>query len=160
MTDIILEDDLTEEDIDISELESLDDQKECCEKMLDGIIYEEGRLKHRMTSIQTINDAIQSDEKLVNSLSEYLGYHYGRMSASKNIINNALVNLGSFLEGNMDEIDHGARGMYLSLWYNIGVSGIDEVEECLLDLEKMESDIVETAFNTGDGSIFDKETLH
>lgn len=133
MTDIILEDDLTEEeDIDISELESLDDQKECCERMLDGIIYEEGRLKNRMASIQTINDAIQSDDKLVNSLGEYLGYHYGRMSASKNIIDNALINLGNFLEGNMDEIDHGARGMYLSLWYNIGVSGIDDVEECSL----------------------------
>lgn len=160
MDDILVLDNEVQEEIDISELESLDDQKRCCEKMLDGILFEEDRLSNRMISIQTINDAVQSNEKLVYSLGEYLGYHYGRMSASKTIINNALVNLGSFLEGDMDEIDHGARGMYLSLWYNIGVSGIDDIEECLLDLEKMESDIVETAFNTGDGSIFDKETLH
>ena len=160
MTDIMLDDHEPTEDIDISELTSIDEQKECCKKMLDGIIYEEDRLSKRMMSVQTINHAIQSDEKLVNSLGEYLGYHYGRMSASKNIIDNALINLGCFLEGDMDEVDHGARGMYLSLWYNIGISGIDEVEECLHDLEKMENDIVETAFKNGDNSIFDKETLH
>lgn len=146
-------------DVDISQLATLDEQKEVCERMIDGISYEESRLDNRMFSIQTINNAVQSDEKMVTNLSEYLGYHFGRMEASKGLCDNARINLKKFLEGNLDDIDHGARGMYISLWYNIGISSIDEIDECLRDLEKLEGDIVEVALKEGkDLSI--QETLH
>lgn len=146
-------DDLQEQqldtDVDISQLATLDEQKEVCERMIDGISHEESRLDNRMFSIQTINNAVQSDDKMVNNLSEYLGYHFGRMEASKGLCNNARINLKNFLEGNLDDIDHGARGMYISLWYNIGISSIDEIDECLKDLEKLEGDIVEVALKEG-----------
>ena len=138
-----------ETDVDISSLSTLDEQKECCERMIDGIGYEEKRIDNRMLTIQTINTAIQSDEKMITNLSEYLGYHFGRMEASKGLCDNARLNLNNFLEGKLDDIDHGARGMYISVWYNIGISSIDEIDECLRDLEKLEGDIVEVALKEG-----------
>lgn len=142
---------------DISELISLEDQKLCCEKMLDEILDAEDILNTRLTGIQTINDAIQSDQQLINSLSEFLGYHYGRMSTSRGMVNVALVNLNRFMEGGLDNIDHGARGMYLNVWYNLGVSGLVDIEECLVDLEQMEAEIVEVASKNGN---IRPETLH
>lgn len=150
---------LSNDDVDISELLSLEDQKECCEKMLDCILDAEDNLNNRLISVQTINDAIQSDDRLINSLSEFLGYHYGRMSSSKGMVNTALINLNRFMEGGLDEIDHGARGMFLNVWYNLGVSGLLDLEECLDDLEKMEADIMENASETGT-EIIKREKLH
>ena len=159
MVDDLDENMLSDEEIDISQLLSLDDQKECCEQMLDYILDIEDDLNTRLTSIQTINNAVQSNEQLIKSLGEFLGYHYGKMNASKNMVNTSLVNLNRFMEGGLDEIDHGARGMYLNVWYNLGVTGLTEMEECLNGLERMEMDIIETAKETGDGFI-SREMLH
>lgn len=150
---------LSNDEVDISQLLSIDDQKDCCEQMLDYILDVEDDLNNRLTSIQTINDAVQSNDQLINSLGEFLGYHYGRMSSSKNMVNTSLVNLNRFMEGGLDEIDHGARGMYLNVWYNLGLAGLNDMEECLSGLEKMEMDIIETAKESGDGFI-SREVLH
>ena len=128
--------------------------------MLEEILNAEDMFNNRMTSVQTINDVIQSDEKLVNSLSEFLGYHYGRMSASKIMISRVLINLNRFVEGSLDEIDHGARGMYLNLWYNLGISEISEFDECLTDLENMEMDIIKTVTSAGEDIMILRETIH
>ncbi len=146
------------EEVDMSQLTSLTEQKEYCGRMMDGILYEENKLKNRLLTIQTINSAVQSDDKLIYSLSEFLGYHYGKMDASKGLFANVLNNLNDFLEGRLDEVDHGARGMYLNLWYNIGMSSLEEISECLTDLEHMEEEIIEIAMK--DGKEFDGETIH
>ena len=149
------------DDVDISEFLSLEEQKECCEFMLDEILDAENMLNNRMASVQTINDVVQSQERLMNSLGEFLGYHYGRMSSSKIMISTVLVNLNRFLEGSLDETDHGARGMYLNLWYNLGIAKLTEFEECLADLESMEMDIIKTATGNGeDYIVLSETTLH
>ena len=150
---------LISDEVDVSKLISLEEQKECCEKMLDQILDIEYNLNYRLMSIQTINDAVQSDDHLINSLGEFLGYQYGKMNSSKNMVNTALINLNRFMEGGLDEIDHGARGMFLNVWYNLGVAGLVDLEEILSDLEKMEMDIIETASEKGNG-IITRETIH
>jgi hypothetical protein len=157
MDDVIHAEEHIDAEVDVSELPSLEEQKDCCEKMLSCILDAENVLKNRISSIQTINNAVQSDETLIKSLSEFLGYHYGRMSSSRGMIEAVLVNLNTFMDGKLDEVDHGARGMFLTVWYNLGVSGLEDLDICLEDLEKMEMDIIGAASSTG---ITHQETLH
>jgi hypothetical protein len=131
-----------DEEIDISELTTLEEQKTCCEKMVHSIVSEERHLKQRLITLQTVNDVVSADDKLKLHVDEYLGYNYGSISVSMSVVDNALQNLTSFSDGRYDLLDHGARGMFLNMWFNFAISHLESVSGCVVDLEKIEGDIV------------------
>jgi len=140
---------IIEDDVDVSQLETLEEQKLYCGKMLDGILYEENKLNNRLITVGSVNNTVQADDRIASSFGEYLGYNYGRMDASKGVFSSVLINLGNFIEGSLDTVDHGARGMYINLWYNLGLSSLNDFAECLIELEKIETDVIELAMKEG-----------
>ena len=149
------------EEIDLSELETVEEQIECCERMMDEIIFLESNIKNRISCIQTINNVLLSDIELASSMGEFVSYHYGRMNILMNNINNVISNLGYFIEGNFNEMDNGARGMYINIWYNIGLVTLDNIDHCIDCLEKIEMDIIGSIHgDENEAVIINGETIH
>jgi hypothetical protein len=73
------------------------------------------------------------------SMGEYVGYHYGSLNASMDFVESALTHLDKFDEGNYDELDHGARGMFINMWFNIAIVHMETADTNIDSLEKMES---------------------
>lgn len=148
-------------EIDIGELKTLGEQQDCCIQMLDELLRREKILRNRISCIQTVNNMLQSEDILMKELGEFVGYHYGRLHTSLSSASTALMNLNGFADGELDDMDHGARSIYLGLWYNIGAAGLNAIEDCVYELEKIEMDLIEMAPKTDDGHYTIKgETIH
>lgn len=136
-----VEDDLLNEDVDMSTVTDLEQQKTYCKKMLKVLELEGQRLRKRFTGTQTINGFVDSSAKLRSEVSEYIGYNYGSINQCMVLVDSAVVNLQQFDEGSFDDVENNARGMFLSLWYNLGLSHISMMNEIMADLEKFEKDL-------------------
>ena len=161
MSDEIIEKVGVDDSVDISELPDLESQKECCEKMLDTLSDEEKRLQSCFINSQTICDLIDTNEKMKSDMGEYVGYHYGSISVSMDTITVALMNLNKFAAGDFDDIDHGARGMYISIWFNMAISSIMSIDLSAKSLEELENEMIKKTINEfGESLILTKETIH
>ncbi|KKN48496.1 hypothetical protein LCGC14_0652490 [marine sediment metagenome] len=161
MSNEIIEKVGVDETVDISELPDLAAQKECCEKMIDTLFIEEKRLKSCFISSQTIYDLIDENEKLRSDMGEYVGYHYGSINISMDTVTAALVSLKKFSAGDLDNIDHGARGMYISIWFNMAVSSIISIDLSATNLEELESEMIKKSIEEhGENLILTKGTVH
>lgn len=150
-----------DETVDVSELPDLAAQKECCEKMIDTLFGEERRLQSCFINSQTIYDIINTSEKIRSDMGEYVGYHYGSINVSMNTVTAALFNLRKFAAGDLDNIDHGARGMYISIWFNMAVSSIISIDLSANNLEELESEIIKKTINEhGENLILTRGALH
>ena len=150
-----------DETVDVSELPDLAAQKECCEKMIDTLFGEERRLQSCFINSQTIYDIINTSEKIRSDMGEYVGYHYGSINVSMNTVTVALFNLRKFAAGDLDNIDHGARGMYISIWFNMAVSSIISIDLSANNLEELESEIIKKTINEhGENLILTRGALH
>ncbi len=129
--------------------------------MIDTLFKEERRLQSCFINSQTIYDFIDTSEKLRSDMGEYIGYHYGSINVSMNTVTAAMVNLKKFAAGDFDDIDHGARGMYISIWFNMAVSSIDLIDMSAKSLEELESEMIKKTIDEhGENLILTKETLH
>ena len=162
MSDDPVDNDLLTEDIDMSTVTDLEQQKTYCKKMLKVLELEGERLKKRFTGTQTINGFIDSSEKLRSEVSEYIGYNYGSINQCMVLVDSAMVNLQRFDEGSFDDVENNARGMFLSLWYNLGLSHITMMNEIMTDLEKLEKDLLVRLVEESDGDdiIVTRGVLH
>lgn len=161
MSNEIIEKVGVDETVDISELPDLEAQKVCCKKMIDTLFSEEKRLKSCFICSQTIYDLIEENEKLRSDMGEYIGYHYGSINVEMDTVTVALVNLKKFSAGDLDNIDHGARGMYISIWFNMAVSSIISIDLSANNLEELESEMIKkTIAEHGENLILTKGTVH
>lgn len=150
-----------DETVDISELSNLAAQKECCEKMIDTLFSEERRLQTCFINSQTIYDIIGTSEKIRSDMGEYVGYHYGSINVSMDTVTVALFNLRKFAAGDLDDIDHGARGMYISIWFNMAISSIMTIDLSANNLEELESEIIrKTVDEHGENLILTRGMIH
>ncbi len=150
-----------DETVDISELSDLAAQKECCEKMIDTLFSEERRLQTCFINSQTIHDIIDSSEKIRSDMGEYVGYHYGSINVSMDTVTVALFNLRKFAAGDLDNIDHGARGMYISIWFNMAISSIMTIDLSANNLEELESEIIKKTIDEhGENLILTRGMIH
>jgi len=150
---------LESEIIDISTLKTLEEQKECCNTMLEHIKIEEIRISNGIKCVQTINDVMHNDNELAISLGEFIGYHFGRMNTSKNMFDNAISNLNDFVAGNYDDLEHGSRGMFISVWHTVGVHSLYDIDDCLSELEDMEVELMQMS-SVSEKSAMLHETMH
>ena len=149
------------EDLDFNEISDLEEQKAYCGKMILLLGYEEKRLKKEFLGIQTLNDVVDSDDKIRADLSEYVGYHYGSIAECMTIVGTALANLERFREGKFDEINSGARGMFLSLWYNLALVKVGVIKQSLSSLELLETEVIDQLVADNQGLIsIDRGYIH
>lgn len=161
MSNEIIEKVGVDETVDISELPDLAAQKKCCKKMIDTLFSEERRLQSCFINSQTIHDFIDVNEKLRSDMGEYVGYHYGSINVSMDTVTSALFNLRKFAAGDLDNIDHGARGMYISIWFNMAISSIMSIDLSANNLEELEFEIIKKTFDeNGENLILTKGTVH
>lgn len=155
-TTIILEED---EELDMAEILDLDEQKGVCSTMFSILKTEETRIKNRLLITQTVTDLLDSDENIKAKVGEYVGYHFGAMSHNMMMVESAIKNLKRFQDGHLDKADAPARGMYVTIWYNIALENINLVESSMGNLEALESDLVEKEMG-GENAIVKRGTLH
>ena len=156
VTTIILEPD---EELDMAKILDLDEQKDVCSTMFGILKTEELRIKNRLIITHTVTDLLDSDENIRSKVGEYVGYHFGSMSHNMMMVSSAMKNLKRFQDGHLDKVDPQARGMYVTIWYNIARSNIDLVEGSMGNLEALESDLVEQEMGSEDAAI-KRGTLH
>lgn len=143
MSDLVESDETDTKDIDISQLTNIEDQKDCCDEMVKILFEEQERLNNRFFDVQTIYDILEHDSKLKENMSEYIGYHYGSINESMKMFDFAFENLRKVLLGSLDKLDIGARGMYITIWYNIALEAIYNMDQNCEELSRIESDLVE-----------------
>lgn len=129
-------------DVDFSEITELEEQISYCEKMLKILDLEESLLRKQFMGAQTLTDLIDTDLKIKAEVGEYLGYNYGTINQSMNLVDNAVLNLKKFAEGNLNDIDPAARGMFISIWYNLAAEQLATVTNIMGELEGLEHDLV------------------
>ncbi len=137
-------------DVDLSEVTDLEAQKSYCGKMLKMLELEESIIRKRFIGAQTLADFVDADLKIKAEVGEFIGYNYGTINQCMVLIDSAVLNLKKFNEGDFDEIDDGARGMFISLWYNLGITHLGEVDHMMGELEGLEQDLIEKLANTTD----------
>lgn len=149
-------------DIDLSKVMELDDQKTYCQKMFKVLELEESILKKRFLGAQTLIDFMDANIKVKAEVSEFVGYNYGNINQCMVLVDSAVLNLKKFHEGGLDDIEDSARGMFISLWYNIGITHLDSVKHMMNELEGLEQDLLENIANSTDEDILEikKATLH
>lgn len=143
MSDNTTEEFIMDDDIDLSTVTELDDQKNYCEKMVKVLKLEESMMRKRFVGAQTLADFVDADLKIKAEVGEFVGYNYGTISQCMSMVDNAVSNLQNFNNGDFDEVDDSARGMFISLWYNLGLSHLDSVHQSMSELEGIEKEILE-----------------
>lgn len=143
------------ESIDISQLSDIKDQKECCDEMIKVLFDEQDRLQSRFLGVQTIYDILESDSEIKKSMSEYIGYQYGIINEAMKMFEISFHNLQRVLSGSYDKLDFGARGMYITLWYNIGLESIRTIDESCEELSQTEADMIKRIMNDEDSETAD-----
>ncbi len=137
-------------DVDLSTVTELKDQKSYCKKMLKVLELEGRILRKRFIGTQTLADFVDADVNIKAEVSEFVGYNYGTINQCMILVDSAVMNLQKFHEGDFDEIDDGARGMFISLWYNIGVTHLDSVDHVMGELEGLEEDLLRKLVDSTD----------
>ncbi len=162
MLDNITEE-FTMDDVDLSEVTELDDQKNYCKKMVKILKLEESMMRKRFVGAQTLADFVEADLNIKAEVGEFVGFNYGTINQCMTLVDNAVLNLQNFNNGDFDDVDDGARGMFISLWYNLGLTHLDSVHRSMNELEGIEKEILEK-LSTGvneDGTLeINKRILH
>ena len=148
-----------ETELDMAKILDLNEQKDVCSNMFGVLKTEESRLKNRLIITQTVTEFLDADENVRSKVGEYVGYHFGAMSHNMMMVDSAIKNLKSFQDGHLDEVDAPARGMYVSIWYNIALENIDLVESSMGNLEALESDLVKQEMGDGN-TVVKRGTIH
>ena len=150
-----------EKTVCITELEDLEEQKEICSQLIQLILDEEKKLQTDFTGIQTLYDILEKDPDMKLHLSEFIGYNYGTINSSLTIVENSIANLKNFMNGSWNEFDAKARGMYISIWYNMALDNISIISDSNDELAKIEADVVSKILsdNTEEAQIF-KGQMH
>lgn len=159
-----IEDNIFDEEIDLSEITGIEEQKEFCGKMLRVLELEEKRLRKRFVNTQTLNDFVETSPKTIADLTQFVGYNYGTINQCMVLIDSAVVNLQRFQEGMFDDVDENARSMFISLWYNLGLSHVDMINSSMKELEELEKDVLERltekAERDGDDLVVTRGVVH
>lgn len=149
-------------ELDMGQIQDLSQQKQVCFKMFTILQGKESIVKNRFIIAQTVSDFLESDEKVRAHVGEFVGYHFGAINHNMFMIDSAMSNLKNFHDGHLDAIDPPARGMYVSIWYNIALANLELMEDSMIHLESLESDLVEKvmADQDTDNIILKRGTLH
>ena len=86
---------------------------------------------------------MELDADMKSSMSEYIGYQYGIINESMRMLDLSFHNLTNVLNGGLDSLDHGARGMYITIWYNMALESIRTIDDGCEELTMIESEMVE-----------------
>jgi len=150
------------EEIDMSQISDLSQQKQVCSKMFNILQGEESKVKNRFMVAQTVTDFLESDENVRANVGEFVGYHFGSINHNMFMVESAMNNLKRFHDGHLDLTDSHARGMYVSIWYNIALANLELMEDSMLHLESLETDLVEKelADQGNDGLVLKRGTMH
>lgn len=150
------------DDMDMSQIQDLGQQKKICFKMVNILQGEESRIKNKFMIVQTVNDFLEMDKKIRTRVGEFVGYHFGMINQNMIMVKSAMKNLEHFQAGQFDAIESSARGMYVSLWYNIALTNLESVEDSMMHLESLEHNLIqdELAEHGHDNLILRKGTIH
>lgn len=149
-------------DVDISKIIDLSEQKVLCSNMLSIVQGHELKLKNRFIGAQTVTDFIEANRQIKEDMGEFIGFHFGCISSAMMLVDSALMNLKRFKEGDFDSIDSSARGMFVSMWYNIALVNIELLDTSMQQIENLEADLVHQQMElTGSNEIILKRgTIH
>ena len=131
-----------DDDLDISDCETLDDQKLVSLELLDSLIDCDQHMKLRITNIETLNDFVRADTEIASNVGEFVGYHYGRIEEANRNTKQSIGNLDLFSGGEFDSLSHEARGMAITMWYQMGSSSFECIDSALDDLESLERNLI------------------
>jgi len=129
--------------IDISQILDLTEQKTICNNLISIIEEYEIKLKNKFISIQTITDFIDENKHLKVDMGEFIGYQFGCISNEMMMINTALSKLDKFINGELDNIDSSARSMYIAIWYDLALSNIELLTDSMYQMERIESNLIQ-----------------
>jgi len=141
--DMDSEDIKLDSEIDMSQIHDLAQQKKVCSEMFSILQDEESKVRNRFMVAQTVTDFLASDEVIRANVGEFVGYHFGSINHNMSMIESAMNSLKQFHDGHLDSIDSPARGMYVSIWYNIALGNLELATESMIHLESLETDLVE-----------------
>ena len=149
-------------EIDMSQIHDLAQQKKVCSKMFSILQDEESKVRNRFMVAQTVTDFLASDEVIRANVGEFVGYHFGSINHNMFMIESAMNSLKQFHDGHLDSIDSPARGMYVSIWYNIALGNLELAAESMLHLESLETDLIEDEMVNQDCNqiVLKRGTLH
>lgn len=143
-----------DDDLDMSQITDLTLQKIICAKMCDSLKDAESNVHSRFMIVQTVTDFLESNEKIRANFGEFVGYHFGIINHNKSMVDTAMSNLERFHAGDLDKIASSARGMYVSIWYNIALANLQLIEDSMIHLESLENNLVESELTKHGGERF------
>lgn len=129
-------------EIDLSKVVDLEEQRNFCKTMIQSLMPQNKELKIRLMESVEIDSFLGLTFAIKQEIGEYVGYYYGSINQSMTMFESALVNLKQFDQGKYDDVEANARGMFLSLWYNVATMNAQLAEVSLRQLEEMENQML------------------
>jgi hypothetical protein len=128
--------------IEMDKIANISELREASSVLYDALVSEKDQLESQTALVQSIYDILDQNEEVVVELSDFIGYQFGMMASSDNMVDVAIVNMMKVKDSEIGENMHLKElCMFVSLWYNIGLSHIEIANECLHELQKSEHDL-------------------
>lgn len=128
--------------IDVNKIQNHEELLEVCVILSEALENEKQRIDDQTVMVQSLYDIIDQNDDVALDLSDFIGYQFGIMNAAAMMIETALVNLEQMVTSDMAADMHiREASMFVTIWYNLGLTHCDITVDCLKELMKVENDL-------------------
>lgn len=128
--------------IDVNKIQNQEELLEVCVILTEALEKEKQKIDDQSVMVQSLYDIIDQNDDVALDLADFIGYQFGVMNSAAMMIETALVNLEQMVASDMSADMHiREASMFVTLWYNLGLTHIDISSDCLIELNKVENDL-------------------